>query len=91
MEVYSPDFGGRLPVAGARTRAVVFYDFAALGRNRPGLGEPHGSAVGSVGLGMRFSRGTNMSFRADYAIVVDGGGSQGRNDSRVHLSFSYVF
>jgi len=91
MEIYSPDLGGRLGVAGARARIVGFTDVGVVRRNRPAVGEPHGQSVSSAGIGFRFSRGTNLSLRADYAIIIDQGATQKTGDSRVHFSFSYVF
>lgn len=92
VEVYSPDFGGRITmVDGARARGLAFVDWAGLKRNRPGPGEAHATHIGSVGLGLRFARGNNMTFRADLGWVFDEGGFQGRGDGRGHFSFSYVF
>lgn len=92
VELYGPDFGGRIPwVEGARTRALAFIDWAGLRRNRPGSLEPHGTHVGSLGLGLRFARGNNLTFRLDLAIVTDGGGFQNAGDGRGHASFSYIF
>jgi hemolysin activation/secretion protein len=91
VEVYSPDFGSWTRISGARTRAVAFIDWGTVRRNRPSPGEAHAQTIGSIGAGLRFSRGTNLSFRIDWASVFDDGGSQGTADNRVHLSFSYVF
>ncbi len=92
LEFYSPDFAGKLPVgSGVRTRAVFFTDWGGVQRNDPTAAEIHAQHIGSVGFGFRLSRGSNMSFRLDYAVVTDKGGVQGRGDGRVHGSFSYVF
>jgi hemolysin activation/secretion protein len=91
LELYTPDFGGWTGIAGARSRALAFVDWGSVRRNRPSTGEAHGQSIGSVGLGLRFSRGNNLSFRIDAARVVNLGGLQSRNDSRVHVSFSYIF
>ena len=90
FELYTPDFGGKL-ISGARTRAVAFYDYGGVRRNNPGPAEPHGQHISSVGLGLRFSRGTNLAFRVDYGIVVNEGGSQNVGDAKLHASFSYLF
>ena len=91
LEFYSPDFGGIVPVAGARLRALAFYDWGAVKRNRPAVLEGHGQHVSSAGVGVRFSRGTNLSLRLDAATVTDSGGLQKIGDVRVHASFAYIF
>lgn len=91
VEFYSPDWGGKTGIGGARARAVYFIDWGAVKRNRPGPAEIHSTHVGSQGFGLRFSRGTNISLRLDYAVVNDAGGNQGKFDGRLHGSFSYIF
>jgi len=91
-EVYTPDFGGKLGIGGARTRALAFFDFGHVGRNQPAPAEAHGQSISSYGIGLRFSRGTNLSARLDYGIVAHPGGVEfNRGESRVHFSVSYVF
>jgi hemolysin activation/secretion protein len=92
LEFYTPDFSGKMPIlSGMRARALVFTDWGGVQRNNPTPSEIHGQHIGSVGFGLRISRGTNMSFRVDYAVVTDAGGNEQRGDGRVHASFSYVF
>jgi hemolysin activation/secretion protein len=91
VEFYTPDFGSVMPRAGARIRALAFYDWGAVKRIRPAVLEIHAQHVSSVGLGLRFSRGTNLSFRADVATVTDSGGLQKIGDVRVHMSLAYIF
>jgi hemolysin activation/secretion protein len=91
MEVYTPDMGGKISIAGARLRGLVFVDWGHVSRNNPGPGEIHSQSVWSMGPGLRFSRGTNMALRADLAVVQDQGGLQQVNNSRLHFSFSYIF
>ena len=91
LELYSPDFGGVVPVAGARLRALAFYDWGAVRRIRPAVLEEHGQHISSVGVGLRFSRGTNVSLRLDAATVTDSGGLQKIGDVRVHMSMAYIF
>jgi hemolysin activation/secretion protein len=90
-EIYTPDFGGKTGVAGARARALTFVDWGGVYRVNPGPGEIHRQHIASAGLGFRFSRGTNLALRADWAMVWNEGGNQGSGDSRVHFSLSYVF
>jgi len=90
-EVYTPDFGGKTRVAGARARMLAFVDWGGVNRNEAGPGETVTEHIASAGLGFRLSRGTNLAFRADWAVVWHAGGGEGRGDSRVHFSFSYIF
>jgi len=90
-EVYGPDFGSSLGISGARARAVVFADWGHVKRINPAPGDLHAQGIGSFGIGLRFSRGSNLAFRTDYAVITDPGGGHTRDSSRVHFSFSYVF
>ena len=90
-EFYTPDLGQYVKVSGARVRLVGFYDWGAVRRIRPAVLETHGQHVSSVGVGVRFSRGTNTSLRLDVATVTDSGGLQKIGDVRVHASFAYIF
>jgi hemolysin activation/secretion protein len=91
LELYSPDFGGIVPVTGVRMRALAFYDWGGMKRIRPEVLEQHGQHISSVGLGLRISRGTNVSLRLDAATVMDRGGLQETGDVRAHVSFAYIF
>ncbi|MBE0614048.1 MAG: ShlB/FhaC/HecB family hemolysin secretion/activation protein [Burkholderiales bacterium] len=91
FEVYTPDFGGIVPITGVRMRALTFYDWGAVKRNRPDVLEIHRQHIGSVGLGLRISRGTNVSIRLDAATVMDSGGLQKIGDVRAHMSLAYIF
>jgi len=90
-EFYTPDIGRFVPVTGARVRALLFYDWGAVKRIRPGVLELHGQHIASAGAGVRFSQGTNLSLRLDVATVLDSGGLQKIGDVRVHASFAYIF
>jgi len=90
-EVYTPDFGGKTGISGARARALTFVDWGGVKRVNPGPGEIQRQHISSAGLGFRFSRGTNLAFRVDWATVWNEGGNQGSGDMKVHFSFSYVF
>ncbi len=93
MEFYTPDFASSIPFlpSGSRFRTLFFYDWGLTRRYSPTLVDQKQSAIASFGLGFRFSRGTNMSFRFDFGSVTDAGGAQGRFDGRAHAAFSYVF
>lgn len=90
-EFYTPELTRFVPVAGARVRALAFYDWGAVKRIRPTVLEIHGQHIASAGVGIRFSRGTNISFRLDVATVLDSGGLQKIGDVRAHASFAYIY
>ena len=90
-EFYTPDISRFVPVSGARVRAVIFYDWGSVRRIRPAVLEMHGQHIASAGVGVRFSRGTNLSIRVDVATVLDSGGLQKIGDVRAHASFAYIF
>lgn len=101
VELYTPDFGARTGIGGARARGLAFYDFGALRRVRPAPGDPQTQGISSAGFGLRLTRGSNLSFRMDWGWVIDSGGTLGlngdpgtfqdRGDGRLHASLSYVF
>ncbi len=98
LELYTPDFGGQTGIGGARMRALAFVDWGGVYVIKPLPGVPGRQHVGSAGLGLRFSHGTNLSFRLDVASVFDASfqdpdksSGQGVGESRANFSFSYVF
>lgn len=92
FELYTPDFGGWTRIPGARARGLFFADYGMVERNQPAQADPHGQSIASVGVGLRFSRGTNVSLRVDYAVITNIGGAQATTgDRKIHASFSYVF
>lgn len=91
VEIYTPDFGSKTGIAALRMRGLAFVDAGRVLRNRPGPAEIPKQGIGSVGFGIRTSRGTNMAFRVDYALVVDEGAGHTTGSGRLHASFSYIF
>jgi len=91
VEIYTPDFGSKTGIAALRMRGLAFVDAGRVLRNRPGPAEIPKQGIGSVGFGIRASRGTNMAFRVDYALVVDEGAGHTTGSGRLHASFSYIF
>lgn len=101
LELYSPDFSAWAGWTGARARALVFYDWGALRRNQPAPGDVVAQRIASVGVGLRITRGTRLSIRADWGWVVDEGGVPGLGtdpgtfkaygEGRLHASVAYLF
>lgn len=92
VEAYSPDFGGHFDfISGLRARQLFFLDWGRVKRFNPLPGEIRQQGVASAGLGIRVSKGTNFSFRFDYGVVLDAGGTQGKWEGRPHATASYIF
>ena len=92
LEAYSPDLSGLTDwLSGYRMRGVLFYDWGRVTRIEPLPSEPYRQSIASAGLGVRLSRGTSLSVRLDYAVVIDKGGLQGRGDGRMHMTLAYIF
>jgi hemolysin activation/secretion protein len=93
VELYSPDFAGILKPAlsNARVRALTFYDWGRIQRNRPTILEVQRQSISSAGVGVRLAVGSNFFIRADFGIVVDAGGSQSRGEGRGHVNMSFIF
>jgi len=68
IEVYSPDVGRHFGFEDAsRLRFLAFYDFGSLSRSQPLPGEIAKEYISSVGLGLRYARGKDLSVRVDVA------------------------
>lgn len=85
LELYSPDFGERVRST-VKMRALAFYDFGELFRNKALAGEVTSSSLNSIGTGLRASMGKNFLLQADLAQALAAGNKQGKNQSRVHFS-----
>jgi hemolysin activation/secretion protein len=83
LEFYSPDFGGKL-MGGAGARLLAFVDAGQVTAVRPANGELARESVSSAGFGLRANYKATLSFRLDYAVVMQPGGSQDRGDRRLH-------
>ena len=72
LEIYTPDLAPAFGNSG-NLRLLGFYDFGhgSFNKTPPGLYEQEN--VASVGVGLRYSLGRSVSFRADLARVIDGG------------------
>ena len=90
VELYTPDFGTKIG-ANWRMRALAFYDSGRAWRNHPLPSEAAAVSIASGGLGLRMARGTNMTMRLDYGIVIDAGGTQGKGEGLLRFSFVYIF
>ena len=95
LELYGPDWGDKV-MAGSNLRLLVFLDMARGYQFRlPGDADQR-LAITSVGLGVRFNLGKNLTLRADYARVTDARvmnatSSQVKGDARGHFSLGLSF
>lgn len=85
LELYSPDFGERVRSA-VKMRALAFYDFGSLSRNKALAGEVTSSSISSIGFGLRASVGKNFSLQTDLAQALATGNKQAKNQSRLHFN-----
>jgi len=91
VELYTPDFGGALGVAGVRMRGLFFTDWGGLRRNDPAPGEVRTQHIRSAGVGMRLWLGADTTLRMDLARVLEGDGIRPDGSQRVSMSFTHVF
>ena len=90
LEVFTPDFGARLPWQNFRVRALAFYDMGQTRRNKIQPGESSGETGSSVGLGLRAAYSKSVVLRLDFANVLDAAASQSRNDRKLHASIAIL-
>lgn len=110
LEVYSPELANGLGLPGS-LKAVGFYDFGRgfnyIGSRSADLGQgPFEKAgIASVGAGLRYSMGKDVSIRVDLATVVDAGpanvvpgttatapaNTESRGDWRGHFAVQFAF
>jgi len=90
VELYSPDFGKWIGEKW-RARGLVFYDWAN-GRDNSPVQSPKNGLAGT-GLGIRVTRGRDISIRVDYAYVVNGAEPGGRpsGSDRIHAGLVVGF
>jgi hemolysin activation/secretion protein len=90
-ELYSPDLGLQLGVPGLRLRALAFYDWGGVKRIDALPGEPSRQSIASTGLGLRLGYQRHLTLRADWGLVLNGGGQQSAGDSLIQFRVSYIF
>ena len=90
-EIYTPNLCALLRDGVTRCNALTFYDEGHLSHNDALPGEISHQSVGSAGVGLRITRGTNLSVQMDYGRVVSATDSQQKGDQRLHamLALSY--
>lgn len=89
LELYSPDFGGKLSKTGnVKARAVAFLDWGTVEASNDVK-----SSISGAGVGLRFGISDQLAIRLDVAqIINDGNDPQQRaGKTRVHFSLSASF
>ncbi len=110
LEVYTPELAGKTGLSGS-LKAVGFYDFGRsfnyIGARSADLGAgPFEKAgIASIGAGLRYAVGKDVSVRADLACIVDAGpadirpgnfaafpaNTESRGDWRGHFGLQVAF
>lgn len=92
FEVYTPNWAEKVGLGDKwRTRLVGFYDFGAVTRNDPLIGEQHGKYLASTGLGLRLSYGKSVSLRVDLAQILKAHGTRQTDDQRLNASLAIIY
>jgi hemolysin activation/secretion protein len=82
VELYSPQLCGD---ARWQCRALVFYDKGLVKRNREQGGELRTKAIGSVGVGLRFSVSRDVDVQVDYGHVLRSSQVPLQDKNRLHI------
>ncbi len=90
-ELYTPNLAAKLGWTSVQSRVLGFVDWGRVSRTAAQPGESHQQSLASAGVGMRFTAGTHFTMRTDYAWVIDAGGGQNKNHTRLHFSLSLLF
>jgi hemolysin activation/secretion protein len=90
-ELYTPNLGPKFGWTSVQARLLAFSDWGWLSRNSAQPGESTSQSIGSVGVGMRFTASPRFIMRADYARVIDAGGTEDKGHTRLNFSLSLIF
>jgi hemolysin activation/secretion protein len=92
FEVTTPELARKAGLPdGVRLRAVGFYDYGAVSRNRPLPAEQASKTISDVGFGIRMHYGKLLSLRVDVAHVLRDGGTRQAGDNRVSAGLALIF
>jgi len=92
FEVFTPDLARNAGLPdGFRLRAVGFYDYGAVSRNKPLPAEQASKTLSDVGVGIRMYYGKLLSLRVDVAHVLRDGGTRQAGDNRISAGLALVF
>jgi hemolysin activation/secretion protein len=91
LEIYTPELASQFGMQNGSFRLLGFVD-RARGWKVPLAGEQmEHNSVGSVGAGIRFSYGKNLTTRFDYARVTQAGGGSKVGDMRGQINLMAIW
>lgn len=92
LELHTPELAGRVGLPdGHRLRLLAFLDGGAVQRNRVLPGEFISDAIGSVGIGLRWSVGRRASLRLDLAHVLQPTANREKGSNRLGAALVVSF
>jgi hemolysin activation/secretion protein len=90
-ELLTPNYCARIQTVSTQCHVLAFYDAAHVRRNKALPGEEARASIASVGLGVRLSMGKSLNLQMDYGRVIDGGVTQAKGDSRLHVRLGMTY
>jgi hemolysin activation/secretion protein len=90
-EIYTPNLCTVFHDGVMRCNALTFFDEGHLSRNDALPGEITHQSVGSAGVGIRLTRGRNLSVQMDYGRVVSATDPQQKGDQRLHAMLAVTY
>jgi hemolysin activation/secretion protein len=90
-EIYTPNLCAVLHDGVMRCNALTFFDEGHLSRNDALPGEIRHQSVGSAGVGIRLTRGRNLSLQMDYGRVVSATDPEQKGDQRLHAMLALTY
>jgi hemolysin activation/secretion protein len=91
-ELYTPDFARKVGLSDTyRARALAFYDWGAVQRNKAVAGDIIRDSIASWGLGLRIAYGKRVNLRFDLAQILQGTTSRETSSQRLTGALAVVF
>jgi hemolysin activation/secretion protein len=91
-ELYTPDFARRVGLSDTyNSRALLFYDWGAVQRNKGVPGDVMRDSIASWGLGLRLTYRKMVNLRFDLAQILQATPNRDANSVRVSGSLAVVF
>ena len=91
VEVYTPNLGPAIGYDNSAVRLVGFYDLGYAVNNPLDGEDKQKSSISAAGVGVRWTVQKNISWRFDFAQVVDQGASRIRGSRKAAFALSYGF
>ena len=95
FELYTPDFSGKLPkvegLGGLKVRALAFFDYGSVSRNKALPGESEGETLKSVGVGVRVGITRKFNLRLDVANLLKDGPTRQTGQTHASVALAILF